>query len=206
MQEYLLYWRLGYTMDEDSFVNRRIRYITKGPAHVFIHGYKAINGTAAEDFYFESIWTKDPATGKTGVRGPIPLSNVIDWRAADPDNRTIEYQPKDGYLPLTQDEAWDAWHRLNQAVRTVKYAPLQLVQNWMARRLGIYIHKGIGSTSKWTCSETPLRAGVIPARWWDIFNMLSLRADDMWPGGVGYQSLHAGVARVIAKHGTIENT
>jgi len=176
--------RLGYTSRESSVVSRRICKITGGQwSHVF-----AIFYGAGEPLYFESSWKRDKHTQKTGVRGPIPLSNVEDWQAESPDDHLFVTQPVAGFLPLSSGEVEGSFEIMDEAVHRVHYAKLQLAQNWISRRLGIFLHLGRGSVIEWTCSEAILRA-CIPPRLWVYFDLLNFGADDYAPSGTNGPSI-----------------
>jgi len=188
--------KLAYTHDSKSLTNEAIRRVTGGPAHVviaFIHH--------DETLYFESIWKKDPVTKKDGVRGPLPIMRIQNWLVEKP-GRTIEWQPVDGYLPFSFEETEKMFADLCAAVHTVKYAKLQIVQNWISGRANIRISRGEGTRNKWTCCEAPVR--VFPLRFLDCLRIRSISADDFFPGGDSIYSLRAGVDRIIKRFGVIE--
>jgi len=205
-----LYVRMGFCMDYGSIGHRVINRVTGGPGHVFVEFLEKENGDN-DRFTFDSTIQKDPRTKKNGVRGPLPISVWEDWYEEDPYNRHLYFIPVQYYLPLTQEEAYQALHRLTHAAHAIKYARLQLPQNWVANRTGIQMSWRQGSPSRWTCSETPVRA-VIPPRYWHLIGpehpslqcqggMLDNRADFIVPGGKSFMSLERGLLRIIDQFG-----
>jgi len=148
--------------------------------------------TDATAHYFESVWKRDPLTGKSGVRGPLPEQNIIDWREAEPGERSYVRMPEDGCLPLFPDEVMRMESKLRAAVRTVTYARTQILQNWLAQRTGIRIYFKAGSIEQWNCSETFTR--VLPARVLPYFRLDGIfRHDDIVPCGYKLASVESGV-------------
>ena len=201
MDKSLYFLALGFTEDAALFTSKAIRRVTGGPSHVVVLVREISPNGRQESYYFESIAKADAVTHKSGVRGPIPLSRLSEWVDEKP-SRSLLTVPDKGYLPLTQEEAADAVRRLRDAVPTTHYAHTQLGQNLLAR-IGVRFSLGGGSDKAWTCCETPLRAGVLPPRWWGEVGMADVNADEFWPGGSSRYSLMAAVQRVIAAHGTV---
>lgn len=206
-----LYIRIGFTMDERSFVHKLIRRVTGGPGHVFIEFYMP---AGEERFTYDCTTKRDELTGKNGVRGPRPVELWADWWEESPRSRNIYYLPAKGFLPLTQAEAWQAKVRLDHATHSISYAHLQLPQNWTASRTGVQMSWRHGSPSRWTCSEAPVRT-VIPPRWWHLLGrdypelkchggLCDLRADFIVPGGKSFMSLERALKRIIEEYGTEE--
>lgn len=190
--------RWGLSSDTRTLFTRLYRQVTGGDyCHVFPIFYTA---EPAEPIYFESIWKKDERTGKTGVRGPYPLSKVYDWAAAG-QGRQFHTLPVVDYLPFTDDECEAAYKILAWAEHAITYAPLQIVQNWVAQRLRLHFHVGRGSRTRWTCSETCMR--VVPPRLWGWYGMLDSRADDVAPSGKKCVSIENSTRKLLAQKGTI---
>lgn len=105
--------------------------------------------------YFESIWKTDPDTGKSGLRGPIPIANLEDWAKEDPHHK-VYFQP---WLPVTPQEALEAYSFLMRHVPLVKYAKLQLAQNVHYALTGRWtIRRSNKPDLLWQCAETIGRA------------------------------------------------
>lgn len=189
--------RLGFSDDTASFFNKMTRKVTGGPGHAVVEAN--LNG---DEVVYESVWKVDPGTHKSGVRW-IPLSQLKEWAAAGPQTRLYYTVPETGYLPLTDEEAAFAVSRLKDAIPIVRYAKLQLAQNLLART-GLRLGFGGGSETQWTCCETPVRARVIPARWWDLLGLDGINADEIWPGGSSRYSLEAGARRIVQAYGVRE--
>jgi hypothetical protein len=168
----------GFTMNWKTWVSKRVAKITKSPySHVVI-----IFSTDEDEIYFESFYKADKQTSKkNGVRGPMPLSDLEEWVAEDPDERQLNIYPQVGYLPLTDHEVEAAYTELCKAVHHVYYAPVQIGLNLIAARLGWYLKRRRGSTDKWTCSETCVR--ILPPRVWGYFGLQNYNADDFAPAG-----------------------
>lgn len=201
-----LYVRLRYIHDDRDFVHNCIRLVTGGMGHVLIEFWLITKERPAQVFYFESIFKNDKRTKKNGVRGPIDIANVNEWLNRKP-NRWFIVQPRQGFLPLTQEEAWKAMHHLMCACHTIHYAPTQIMQNAFAGLTGVYVHFGKGTDSKWTCSETVVRT-VVPVEAWDYFNLANCRMDDIFPGGPKsreFGSLWHGVEAWLRKEKENEN-
>lgn len=122
-----------------------VRFITGGKYdHVLIAFEKP-----GEHFYYESIWKKDPVTGKTGVRGPVPWKELEDWLAESPQHRMYEQA-----LPYDGNKCRQAVKFLEAHVGRIRYAYWQLWQNVKSFLFGMGIRPGAASRDKWTCSET----------------------------------------------------
>jgi hypothetical protein len=105
--------------------------------------------------YFESINKVDRITGKTGVRGPVPLENLWEWQAEDPDNHLITLQPMPWF---TEKEIEQTRKRLDAACLLITY-PKITVQLWGNFKMLMSGYKfGIPpkqrSINRWDCSET----------------------------------------------------
>jgi len=108
-------------------------------------------------WYYESVWSMDPETHKTGVRGPKPLKDLLAWRDEDPENHKVEIIEIPG---LSEEEIHTAQARCEWAKRKIGYAKGQIFQNAM----GFLFKRGIRLDQRtplaWTCCEMFLR--VIP--------------------------------------------
>ena len=165
-----------YTAIRRNFVSWIIRRVTGGPySHVGIY---FVDHRAPHDVYFESHWDKWEKNGKSGVRGPLPLVKLQAWGATD-SRHILKIQDA---LPVTEDEALDMFVALDDATRSIHYARLQLLKNWVRARLGLMWYWGHGSDRHWTCSETAVR--VLPARLWSHYGIPDKIADGIMPSGV----------------------
>ena len=189
--------RIGYSVDADETVGQVICRVTGGPFSHTLIVFDDVDQTGLTgSFYFESISKRDPNTRKTGVRGPIPLVNLLDWQKENPGSRSIEFS---AHLPMDKDELKDAWRKLQAAKRRIKYAYLQCANNWIESRLGIYIHFGRKrGVKRWNCSETVIR--ILPSRFWIYFDLLDCRADDIVPSGSKMESVREGVRKLLEAH------
>jgi len=203
MADSKFYLKLGFTDDSSLWVSKMIRKVTKGPSHALVLVLEVTPTGEQKLSYHESIAKTDAKTHKTGVRGPISFDHLASWLAGK-ENRTLLTVPEDGWLPLTQHEAKDAIQKMKDAVNIIYYAPLQLAMNLLAAKLNTRLTFGDGSPLAWTCVEMPLRCHVLPPRVWDLLNMLTLSADEFWPGGPSQYSLYAAAQRVVNKYGTIQ--
>ena len=190
--------RIGYTANDGKILSRLIRWITGGRySHCLV-----IFENGAETMYFESWHRKDEVTGKTGVRGPIPLHKITDWANQDRTRHIFATQPAgDDWLPVSSGEAFDMFDKLCLSARRVKYAPLQLFANWMEQRIRWTIRRNGGSKTKWTCSETVLR--VLPHRARRYFDLLDYNADSVVPSGTKTISVESAVNAWITDAGTV---
>lgn len=109
-----------------------------------------------ERVYFESFWKKDPVTGKTGVRGPIPWANLAEWVNAHR-NRKVASQE----LPYSDEICKRAYKWCLHRVGVIGYAHWQLVQNLKTHLLGMGNHTWSISPKKYTCSELPARLWML---------------------------------------------
>lgn len=134
------------TANHKSRVSNRIRKITKGGASHVLARFTA----GDEDVYYESHWGKDEETGKSGVRGPLPITKLNDWKSKDPDNRFI-YET--GYMDMPESAVQNARVMADWCVDNVRYSKTQIFQNWMAHRTGVYMGKRKGGPGRMTCSE-----------------------------------------------------
>jgi len=185
--------RWGYTVDTGEFLSRMIAKITQDRwSHVFPVFY---SDNHAEPYYYESIWSKDKDTGKTGVRGPRPLSKVWDWMQEDTSRHLHTMQPTTGFLPFTPTECEAAKSRLIAATYDVKYARSQIALNYLMQMTGIRLAFRLGSTRRWTCSETCVR--VTPRRLQHYFGIPNLSADDIPPSGNKLVSVWSGTEAML---------
>lgn len=200
MSQYFL--KLGFTMDTSALLSQSIYAVTGGPSHALIEVLEVTPAGRYERYYYESIWKVDPETGKDGVRGPVPIVNLLDWVAEKKADRSLVEVPEAGYLPLSSEEAAEAVRRLNEAVPVIRYARKQLARNLIART-GLRIARGAGSPTQWTCCETPLRTHVLPPRWWAVVGVGDILFDETWPGGDSRYSLMEAARRVVKEYGTV---
>ena len=189
--------RWGYTADTSQLATKLICRVTGGEyAHVFAVFYGEDCG---RPIYFESISKRDPVTNKTGVRGPLLLDNVRDWRDRKPSTRRFWIQPEYGYLPFDDAECDAAYKTLAGAVHTITYAPTQIVRNWLRQRISLNFFWGIGSERSWTCSETCAR--ITPPRLQHYFDLGRYNFDDITPSGPRLMSVERATAAMIADCG-----
>lgn len=169
----------SYTVDKSTHRGRQILWVTKGVAgHTLV---RFQNGTRL--LYFESIWSVDEVTKKTGVRGPRDYRLVKEWYNKDKENRVLIEQP---WLPVTAEEAFAAFEFLSGAVHRIKYSKIQLAGNFLQQRIGFIIRLGrTGSRNAWTCSETAARC--LPPRLSHRYLMLGdLLYDNIVPSSTKY--------------------
>jgi len=81
-------------------------------------------GSPESRVYFESYWKKDKETGKTGVRGPIPWQDILDWEKK---RKTNKFVVQDMPFDTARVEAAYAFAMQSKGVLT--YPKYQLVQN-----------------------------------------------------------------------------
>ena len=197
--------RFGFTANDDEFILRRICQVVGGDwAHATVNFYpEPWRGETWEPFYFESVWSKDSVTGKTGVRGGIdrPLAKLLDWQSESMSHRFAEL-PCVGFLPFTHEECVAMFNALVRATYTVKYARGQILANWLTQRTRLRVAVSLGSDKYWTCSETPVR--VMPPWAVDYYLHRSLSADDIPPSGRKLESLYGGTEALIRARGTRE--
>jgi hypothetical protein len=128
--------------------------------------------------YFESIWKQDPETGKTGVRGPLPIGNLFEWVTgkAEPIIQWFEGNTPherwcygiEGRKMLIQDvpplpgQTRRMIHTCIKAVPTIKYAKYQTgFQQGLHQFFGWNRPAWADSPNSWNCSETSSR-GLCP--------------------------------------------
>ncbi|MBM4092039.1 MAG: hypothetical protein FJ276_21795 [Planctomycetes bacterium] len=184
--------QIGFTTDMADPLCMAIRRLTGG---AFSHCFPMFVHDDGRTEYFESIWKCDPDTGKTGVRGPLPISRLADWHAENPLMHVVETQPISGYLPLTDAEVRAAWDICLVAVPTIHYAKLQIGQNWLEARTGIYITKR-SKTQRWTCSEHVARC--MPARLAYYFGWPDVDVNRLAPSGTRMVSVETAINRWLA--------
>jgi len=192
-----IHMRWGYTADRTEVATWAICRATGGKfSHCFPVFY--VNGSP---MYFESISKKDRTTKKTGARGPMELDNVTDWWRDKPLSRSFKLQPETGYLPFATDECWDAYDTAARAVRSVHYAHLQIMGNWITQRTGLRFACKWGSRFRWTCSEFCML--LVPARYLDYFSMRRLTVDDIVPSGTKLMSIESGTDAMLREEGAL---
>jgi len=155
------------------------------------------------EYYYESMSNKVYVTNclgvtirKNGVRGPLALQNLEEWVDREPKKRRIQYLPSDCWLPVSAEEAMRAHSILAEAAHRVRYPKAQILRNWLALRLNIHVQWGVGSSDKWTCSETCGRA--VPPRARHYFTMGVIPMDQLVPAGVRLPSVESGVRNWMA--------
>jgi len=100
--------------------------------------------------YFESLWKKDRrqgGTGKTGVRGPVPWFDLIDYIEGNKRRRLVCQD-----LPYGEDLVRLAYVAAKAMVGNVRYAPVQLFSNLKAA-VGLGTPIWAKSPKAKTCSE-----------------------------------------------------
>ena len=197
--------RFGFTADDSEMTTRLICRVTGGDySHALIAFYpEDWRDETWEPFYFESVWKRDSVTGKNGVRGgmDLPVSKILDWQSESMDRRFVEL-PCEGFLPFTHAECVDMMNHLNWATHTVRYAPCQIISNWITQRIRLRIAVRFGSQQLWTCSETPIR--VMPSWAVDYYLHRSLSADDIPPSGRKLESLYGGTEALLRDLGSLD--
>lgn len=110
-------------------------------------------------FLFESRAGRDSVTNRTGVRGPVPLSELDIWQAESPEKRAYGLQQIVLPKGANADElGLCAFGICAWASRNVSYAPLQLWWNYVGFRAGRGVPLGRRTSDKWTCVEMVVRA------------------------------------------------
>lgn len=181
--------RVGFTTDIADPICLLVRRLTQGR---FSHCFPIFSNVEDSDewLYFESHWKRDPVTGKSGVRGPLPFERVTDWCAENPTLHMFEHSEP---LPLSEAEVRAARDICAAAVPTIHYAKLQIGANWLEARTGISIEwRG---SKRWTCSEHVCRC--MPPRLWDCFDLLNVSANRIAPCGIRMASVETAVERML---------
>ena len=189
----------GYSVDRSSIVSKGICRVTGGD---YAHCFVVFEESEGKPFYFESISKKVKHRSeagidlwKNGVRGPVPLDNLIEWADEKP---TLHMYELTDVLPFTEEEVRESYKMLCIACHDVDYATLQCANNWVESRLGIY------STTKWfrnagthwNCSETLMRT-CIPERYWNYYKMLDIDANRIVPDGERMVSIRQCTKRLL---------
>ena len=161
--------RYGYTTDINSLAAAAIRSATDGDySHVVVIFH--------DMYYYESIWKME--NGKTGVRGPIPLKNLLLWAEKSPQHVLKLQEP----LKLNAAEVAKAEKIARESAVNIKYAPIQLLRNELYLRLGLRLKFGRkASTKRFTCSEFAAR--ILPPRLWPNLEIGDVLWDDIVPSG-----------------------
>lgn len=165
-----------YTTDMSEATCWAIRRATGGP---FSHTLVLFTDQNGEEYYYESIWSVDPATGKDGVRGPIPYKKLTDWHEEDPKFHILYRQ---NMLPVSDHAAMLARQTLSDATKKIRYARLQLFQNWVTSRTGYVIFRKEASKDQWTCSEACARV-LPPSFSMEYLNIGNITFDYVLPSG-----------------------
>lgn len=170
--------RYGYTAIHWNPASWSIRSATGG---LFSHTFPIFVMEDGSWEYFESLSTLDRRTGKTGVRGPYPISKVEKW--ADSSNRRILDLSQPG-IPLSSEELQLAYQYAVWATLMIRYAHLQIASNWMLTRTGLSIVRPGRSEHRWTCSEFAARLlSVNPALAVSVFDIGNNSWNDVMPSG-----------------------
>ncbi len=149
-----------------------------------------VNGVEIEagSYYFESWMKKDPITGHRGVRGPIPIGELIDWaRAKNADGEQVHYCHETGRrLAIRRVPPWpgQAQHALDVAMSetgTTEYASVQLVHNLFFLLWGRGMPLKSKSPLKKTCCEFVAHLVADPIWKHSMLLGLKLCADETCP-------------------------
>lgn len=138
--------------------------------------------------YFESWWKKDKATGKTGMRGPRPWSEVVDWRDEKEGRKLICQE-----LPHSHARVFETYKYCLERVKDIRYPHWQLLHNFMTNVVGTSGHRWGVSPKKWTCSEAAARvwAHIDPKAVLEFMRIGDIYFDHVTPGGKKYGLMEA---------------
>lgn len=161
-----------------SFHGVAIKLATRGSYNHSLWWFENVGGMRV---YYESYWRKDEDTGKTGVRGPVPWSDLTDWAARHPRTRKILVQD----LPY-DDQLCNLALRFSQAaVKEIRYPMSQLWQNFKNNVLCLGNPRWAISPKAWTCSEAAARvwAHIDPAAVIEHLRLGDILFDQVAPSG-----------------------
>jgi hypothetical protein len=126
-----------------------IRRVTKGKYNHALIVFELDNG---KQVYFESYWHVDKTTGKTGLRGPVPIQELKDW-VGKKKKRAFVIQ----WMPYGSSQSARAYQFLEEGVKTVEYPLGQIVSNARTMLFGSGMRLKKVTPYDWTCSETCAR-------------------------------------------------
>jgi hypothetical protein len=104
-------------------------------------------------FFFESIASKDTATGKTGVRGPLHRNKILAWAEGHPARRYDER-----ILNLHYADTVQAFRTAMDAVNLITYAHADIIHIAEYLATGHFVASPREGRLSWTCSEFITRA------------------------------------------------
>ncbi len=130
----------------DAWYSRAIRWCTKGK---YNHSLVLFESDFGDLTYWESYWKKDPLTGKTGVRGPVPWREMTEWIARKPKKRGAVIQ----WLPYQPSECVRALCYLQVCRMKIKYPLCQIISNLRTMVFGAGMRRRSVTPNEWTCSE-----------------------------------------------------
>lgn len=149
--------------------------------------------------YFESIWKIDPGTGKTGLRGPIPIGNLLDWIDVSPGNHIAKAQ----LIRITPEDTRRAYNKLISNVGYITYAKFQIALNFLSVNFPLTLGPRFATANKWTCSETLAR--VLPAELQvNSLHIGQVTYDFVVPAGHKLPSVKAGIEDWNLSHPNIQ--
>jgi len=132
-----------------------IRYTTgKGVFTMAPYSHMALGFSLLGDgeVYYESYWLRDSDTGRTGVRGPLPMSDLDAWVSG---NKYRKADQLELYYP--PDLVKIAMAYCDSCVGKIGYSHIQLVQNLKLSIFGTAPRPDNATPEAWTCSEFPAR-------------------------------------------------
>lgn len=145
---------INYSRDLKEALNDGICLITGG---YYPHCSVRFEKDDGSVVYFESIFKTDKTTRKNGLRGPIPIQNLLDWKDESSFHK-VYLQP---WLPVTSAQAKAAYDYLLAHVPLIKYASLQLGKNARYAITKRWTINRKGSANVWQCAETVGRALMV---------------------------------------------
>ena len=162
-----------------SVHGRLIKLITGGK---YNHSLVMFQLDSGGQVYFESYWKKDKTTGKTGMIGPIPYMELLDWSIKKP-GRIIHVHE----MPYSPKQCQKAYSLCFSLVGKRSYAHYQLIGNAVANLFNLGRPKS-SSPNAWTCSEAVARIwGFIDSRAvLDYLRIGDIRWDQVTPSGKAF--------------------
>ena len=145
--------------------------------------------------YFESTFETNRKWLRSGVQGPNPWQDYLDWWEEDKDRRIVEVIP----LPMTHVESYEALHRAKAMVGTSTYDYDQLLANAVWCRSSIRLHVGASRPTDVTCSEFVARL-LPPAVIGRYITGQGMTFDDVMPDALNRPGLYSIVQTWIEEY------
>jgi len=177
---------IGLIRDTSVWHNRLIMRVTKGEyAHAFVVYHNQHD--SSQDIFVESQKRSSSLNASRGLSFPIPLSALRLYIAAHKHSiQSVLIQ-----IPASPIAVADSYSYYLSKINAVRYAPLQLLSNYISARTKLLFSTSLTAKNRWTCSEAAIRL-MPPSVQHSYFKVGVFRYDEYVPSG----TVPASIARL----------